>query len=87
MADGSMGYFYDALGREKWLQLLTINASDTPAGADSIPKSARSRTAKVGNWLRAASFLVLAVLPLPWVFRKRGAVGAGKLPLGAEPLA
>ncbi len=86
LADASVHYYYDAMGRENWTHLLKIDGSEAPSGPEGIPESADKRTVKVANWLRLAAFVMLSILPLPWVWRKPGSARAESRIPAAEPL-
>ena len=87
LADSSVAFYYDDVGHENWTRLLSGDASDVPAGPESISKFARVRGVRVGNWLRLSVFVVLSSAPLPWVFRKRGTANAGKAAARTEQTA
>ena len=70
----------DGLERETCLELLTISDSDDPQHLEGWPAVDRTRRLNVGNCLRLATFVLLVVLPVPWVFRKSKAPTIGSLP-------
>jgi hypothetical protein len=77
-ADGGVGFYFDNMGRGRWGHALTIDGADAASDLLGIPQRPQVRAVKLANWLAAGSFLVLSILPLPWVFRKRAIAGASK---------
>jgi hypothetical protein len=55
---------------EYWASLLTINGGDQIRDATPIHTASVGRRLKWSNCLRLACFVFLALLPLPWVWRR-----------------
>jgi hypothetical protein len=77
VADGSVQFYSDTTSPFVWFELIAIDGREVPAHLHDAPREVRSKTMKVGNWLRLATFLVLLLLPLPWVWLNPTSSGAG----------
>ena len=69
MADGSVRFVAHGIDRETWRTLLVVDDGIVePAAWDDAEYTLSLRWAKVGNHVVFWTFIVLAVLPLLWVF-------------------
>jgi hypothetical protein len=69
LVDGSARYGSHRADRNTWSELLLIaDGRPTTAWEQSLAAGDNSRIPRIGNWVRLAIFLVVAVFPLPWVW-------------------
>lgn len=82
MADGAARFFSHGHSTELWTALLTP-ADGRPESGDwdlelESPRPFVRTRPRIGNYVRFAVFVVLALWPLPWAFRRP--VSAGRVP-------
>lgn len=76
LADGSVAFFSDGLQREFAANLLTIDDGVDASPQNLALQSFARRRLNVGNCYRLTVLVLLALFPLPWVWRKRQPVAA-----------
>ena len=69
-ADGSVSHLFDGLPRNVWSALLTIDDGVSLSEQDWTVQTDDRKRLKVGNCYRLTVFVLLTLLPLPWVWRK-----------------
>jgi hypothetical protein len=69
-ADGAIRFFNDGLPQDVWSALLTVDDGAQLADLNWDVPSKDRRRPKLGNWFRLATFVLLTLWPLPWVWRK-----------------
>ncbi|NLF68416.1 MAG: DUF1559 domain-containing protein [Candidatus Anammoximicrobium sp.] len=69
-ADGRVSYQFYGLPRDVWSALLTIDDGVATSELDWTVGADDWKRPKVGNFYRLAVFVLLTLLPLPWVWRK-----------------
>jgi hypothetical protein len=72
IADGSVHYASAHLDRSRWDAVLSINGGDGDLSEDltATGQFAEAKRLRVGNCIKLGVFLILTVLPLPWVWLK-----------------
>ena len=68
LVDGSVRYLFDGMRRDLVASLLRIDQSPDESFQDFVPTV--TKRLKLFNCFLLASFIILALLPLPWVWRK-----------------
>lgn len=76
LADGSVCFIRHGVDRDTWSNLLRINdGAPLRGGWDNLRNRRievpRSEVPRYGNWIRLAVFVLVALFPLPWVWRNR----------------
>jgi hypothetical protein len=84
LAGARVEFVPQGCGRELWAALLTIDDNDPRRMDEALDTMARVNTPRLnlGNCYRLAVFVLLVLLPLPWVWRHRGPRSDAPAPSG-----